>query len=120
MPEVEMQAAACGSHHRGNGMAVLAQLLLSLGAVHVEDQDTGDRPGDDADTWPCPRGELFFRRPPVEVWCKLAQGGLLAALLDRYWAPAAALVVGSCSLRATHTMRLRALYCRITLDSLAW
>src|ERR671910_2253490 len=105
MPEVEMQSAACGSHHRGNGMAVLAQLLLSLGAVDVEDQDAGDGPGDNADAWPGPRGELFFRRPPVEVWCELAEGGLLAALLDRYWTPAAAPVICSCRLRATHAMR---------------
>src|SRR5215207_265476 len=113
MPEVEMQAAACGSHHRGHRVAVLAQLLLALGAVHVEDQDAGDGPGDNTDAWPGPRGELFFRRPPVEVWCELAEGGLLAAPLYRDRAPAAAAIFDRCRLRATH--RCAPDFCRLSL-----
>src|SRR5215210_6107921 len=87
MLEVQVKSPAGGPDHRRYRVAVLLQLGLALGAVHVEDQDARDRPRHDADARPGPGAEFLLRGLAHEVRTQLAEVRLLRARLDRYGRP---------------------------------
>lgn len=71
---------------------MLAQALLALCAVHVEDQDAGERTRDYTDTRPSPRVQLLRRRGPVEVGLELYEVGFFGAAFYWYWRPSSPVI----------------------------